>query len=106
MPRTVLRDDQWDRMKGFLPGKSSDCGVTAKDNRLFVEAVLTTNRLLNNGVGNLPTPHQRHHRTYQEELFHAIEANDWPTSGQGGIHQLPSRTFTGRNEGGYFVGLL
>ena len=22
------------------------------------------------------------------------------------IHQLPSRTFTGRNEGGYFVGLL
>ena len=40
MPRTVLRDDQWDRSEGFLPGKSSDCGVTAKDNRLFVEAVL------------------------------------------------------------------
>ena len=40
MPRTVLRDDQWDRIEGFLPGKSSDCGVTAKDNRLFVEAVL------------------------------------------------------------------
>ena len=33
------------------------------------------------------------------------EANDWPTSGQGDIHQLPSRTFTGSNEGGYFVGL-
>ena len=49
-------------------------------------------------------PHQRHHRTYQEELFHGSEANDWPMSGQGGIHQLPSRT--GRNEGGYFVGLL
>jgi transposase len=24
----------------MLPGKASDCGVTAKDNRLFVEAVL------------------------------------------------------------------
>ena len=33
------------------------------------------------------------------------EANDWPMSGQGGIHQLPSRTFTGRNEGGYCGGL-
>ena len=40
MPRTVLRDDQWDRIKDFLPGKSSDCGVTGKDNRLFIEAVL------------------------------------------------------------------
>ena len=36
---------------------------------------------------------------YQEELLHASEANDWPNSGQGGIHQLPSRTFTGRSEG-------
>ena len=40
MPRTVLRDDQWRRIEGFLPGKATDCGVTAKDNRLFVEAVL------------------------------------------------------------------
>lgn len=24
----------------LLPGKASDCGVTAKDNRLFLEAVL------------------------------------------------------------------
>ena len=35
MLRTVLRDDQWDRIKSFLPGKSSDCGVTAKDNCLL-----------------------------------------------------------------------
>ena len=27
-------------MEPLLPGKASDCGVTAKDNRLFVEAVL------------------------------------------------------------------
>ncbi len=40
MGRVVIRDDQWDRLAPLLPGKSSDCGVTAKDNRLFLEAVL------------------------------------------------------------------
>jgi transposase len=40
MPRKMLRDDQWERMKELLSGKVTDCGVTAKDNRLFVEAVL------------------------------------------------------------------
>lgn len=40
MPRKLLRDDQWGRIKDLLPGKGTDCGVTAKDNRLFVEAVL------------------------------------------------------------------
>ena len=40
MQRQVLRDDQWERIKDLLPGKASDCGVTAKDNRLFLEAVL------------------------------------------------------------------
>jgi transposase len=36
----LLRDDQWERMEPLLSGKSSDCGVTGKDNRLFLEAVL------------------------------------------------------------------
>ena len=40
MPRTMLRDDQWGRIESLLPGKATDCGVTAEDNRLFVEAVL------------------------------------------------------------------
>jgi transposase len=40
MKRYALRDDQWERIKNFLPGKEGDVGVTAKDNRLFVEAVL------------------------------------------------------------------
>ena|SRR5688572_20682533 len=40
MPRKLLRNDQWERIKELLPGKASDRGVTAKDNRLFVEAVL------------------------------------------------------------------
>lgn len=29
----ALRDDQWDRIEQLLPGKASDVGVTAKDNR-------------------------------------------------------------------------
>lgn len=40
MTRTILRDDQWRRIKNLLPGKATDCGVTAKDNRRFLEAVL------------------------------------------------------------------
>ena len=40
MLRPLLRDDQWDRIKGLLPGKRGDPGATAGDNRLFVEAVL------------------------------------------------------------------
>ncbi len=40
MPRLMLREDQWERLEPLLPGKVTDCGVTAKDNRLFIEAVL------------------------------------------------------------------
>src|ERR1700710_645348 len=40
MPRLMLSDDQYDRIAPLLQGKSTDPGVTAKDNRLFVEAVL------------------------------------------------------------------
>jgi transposase len=38
--RYALRNDQWERIEGLLPGRSDTVGVTAKDNRLFVEAVL------------------------------------------------------------------
>ena len=40
MNRYALRDDQWERIKDLLPGKPGDVGVTARDNRRFVEAVL------------------------------------------------------------------
>ena len=40
MRRYALRDDQWDRIRDLLPGREGWVGVTAKDNRLFVEAVL------------------------------------------------------------------
>jgi transposase len=40
MRRYGLRDDQWDRIKDLLSGRQGSVGVTATDNRLFVEAVL------------------------------------------------------------------
>src|SRR6516164_5618152 len=40
MRRYALRDDQWDRIKDFLPGREGYVGGQAEDNRLFVEAVL------------------------------------------------------------------
>ena len=40
MRRHALRDDQWERIRDLLPGREGYVGVTAKDNRLFVEAVL------------------------------------------------------------------
>ena len=40
MRRYALRDDQWDRIKDGLPGSEGSVGVTAANNRLFVEAVL------------------------------------------------------------------
>src|SRR3954453_15003180 len=40
MRRYGVRDDQWARIQDLLPGRVGYVGVTAKDNRLFVEAVL------------------------------------------------------------------
>ena len=36
----ILRDDQWERIKHLLPGRAGTVGVTAKNNRLFLKAVL------------------------------------------------------------------
>src|SRR3954447_17505381 len=41
MRRYALRDDQWDCIKDLLPGREGHVGVTAKDNRLFVETIHT-----------------------------------------------------------------
>ena len=40
MHRYGLRDDQWERIENLLPGRIGHVGVTAEDNRRFVEAVL------------------------------------------------------------------
>lgn len=38
--RHALTDDQWNQIKGLLPGKEGDPGRSAADNRLFVNAIL------------------------------------------------------------------
>jgi transposase len=38
--RFVVSDEVWAKVEMLLPGKVTDRGVTARDNRLFLEAVL------------------------------------------------------------------
>jgi len=38
--RYASRDDQWEHIKALLPGRVGSVGVTARNNRLFVEVVL------------------------------------------------------------------
>lgn len=38
--RHAISDDNWDRIKSLLPGQPGQHGKVAKDNRLFIDAVL------------------------------------------------------------------
>ncbi len=75
MPRTALRNDQWNRIKDLLPGKSSDRGVTAKDNRKFLEAVLWIARTgapwrdLSEPLGNWHRVYVRYNRWCHKETL-------------------------------------
>src|SRR5437870_5853193 len=40
MRRHEISDQNWNAIKDLLPGKEGDPGATAKDNRLFINAVL------------------------------------------------------------------
>jgi transposase len=40
MIRLVLRDDQWERIAGLVPGKEGDPRRTGRNNRMFLEGVL------------------------------------------------------------------
>ena len=82
MRRYGLRDDQWDRIKDLLPGREGHVGVTAKDNRLFVEAVLYRYRAgipwrdLPERFGDWKQVHTRHTRWAEtgvwERVFKAL----------------------------------
>lgn len=85
MRRYALRDDQWERIEHLLPGKASDVGVTAADNRLFVEAVLYRYRAgipwrdLPERFGDFRVIHTRHMRWSRkgvwERVFNALAAD-------------------------------
>jgi transposase len=73
MARRVIRDDQWERIKDLLPGKDTDRGVTARDNRLFLEAVLWINRT-GSPWRDLPEAFGHWHRVY-------VRYNRWSKKG-------------------------
>jgi transposase len=78
MRRYGLRDDQWDRIKDFLPGREGHVGGTAADNRLFVEAVLYRYRAgipwrdLPERFGDWKATHKRLRRWCESGVFMRI----------------------------------
>ncbi|MDI3463313.1 MAG: Mobile element protein [Nitrospira sp.] len=85
--RYALRDDQWERIKDFLPGREGHVGGTAKDNRLFIEAVLYRYRAgiawrdLPERFGDFRVIHTRHTRwsprgVWQKIFEHLAEDAD------------------------------
>src|SRR5215207_9097215 len=76
--RFVVSDAVWEKVAPLLPGKASDSGVTAKDNRLFLEAVLWRVRTglpwrdLPEGFGQWNSVFQRFRRWVRAEVFDRI----------------------------------
>ena len=66
--RYALREDQWVAIEALLPGREGSVGVSAKNNRLFVEAVLYRYRAglpwrdLPERLGDWKNVHRRHSR--------------------------------------------
>ena len=78
MRRYALRDNQWDRIKDIVPGRGGSIGVTAKDNRLFIEAVLYRYRAgipwrdLPERFGDFRVIHLRHSRWSKSGVWKKI----------------------------------
>jgi transposase len=76
--RCVVSDTIWEKIAALLPGKKSDRGVTAKDNRLFLEAVLWRARAglpwrdLPVEFGNWNSVFTRFRRWVRREVFERI----------------------------------
>ena len=69
----MLSDEQWLKIEHMLPGKPTDKGGRAADNRLFVEAVLYTARV-GNPWRDLPEEFGNWHSVY-------VRFARWETSG-------------------------
>lgn len=85
MWRYGLSDDQWERIEGLLLGRAGHVGVTASDNRLYVEAVLyryragLPSRDLLKRFGDWRNVHRRHNRWSKagvwERMFQHLAAD-------------------------------
>jgi putative transposase len=78
MARRELRDDHWLRIKELLPGKKSDAGRTARNNRKFVDAVLWMARTgchwreLPSSFGNWNSVFQRYNRWSKKGVWESL----------------------------------
>ena len=76
--RYALRDDQWERIKDLLPGREETVGVTAADNRLFVDAVLYRYRTgiawrdMPERFGGWKNVHRRHRRWSEKGVWEKV----------------------------------
>ena len=83
--RYALRDDRWQRIDHLLPSKVGTVGVIAKDNRLFVKAVLYRYRAgipwcdLPERFGDFRIVHTHHmrwsNRGVWQQVFEALAAD-------------------------------
>jgi transposase len=80
MIRKLLSDSQWSKIEAMLPGKASDSGATATDNRRFVEAVLWIARTgspwrdLPAQLGNWHTTYTRFNRWCKSGVWRQVLA--------------------------------
>ena len=78
MRRFEITDEQFYRIQDLLPGKASDPGATAKDNRLFLDAVLWIARTgapwpdLPERFGKYDTVYQRFNRWAKRGIWGRI----------------------------------
>ena len=78
--RHEITDQQWDAIKNFLPGKEGDPGATAKDNRLFINAIMWIAKTgapwrdLPERFGNWNSNFQRFNRWCKNGVFDKIVA--------------------------------
>jgi transposase len=76
--RYALRDDQWAALAPLLPGRADTVGVTARDNRLFIKAVLYRYRAgipwrdLPERFGDWKNVHRRHTRWAQSGVWERV----------------------------------
>ena len=76
--RFVVTDELWEKLEPLLPGKATDSGVTAQDNRLFLEAVLwrvrtgTPWRDLPEAFGNWNSTFRRFRRWARSGVFESL----------------------------------
>jgi hypothetical protein len=78
MRRYALRADQWERIQGLLLRREGCVGVTTKDNRLFVEAILYPYRAgipwrdLPERFGDFRVIHTRHTRWSESRVWEKV----------------------------------